>query len=759
MDGRCAVLKMKNSAGIILLVCVAVSSALMVSCAADFKITPFEYGEKAFCFSPEAATTETVIDAETEAELSAAGYKPAASTKVLSLFVNEEEQAVKLVDKRGNNIWSSAVDIDSLSRQPNQVWRNRIKSLFTFKYSNGEQGTNELVTVDAYNARFSFTTESGEDFIRFNYDFTTAKIKLSFVLRLENDSMLADIPFESIKEYGKNKLVVFSVLPYFAAAGDSESGGYIYPNGSGEIYRFKPAAQRQSAMKDYILPVYGPNPSNLDSAVYPYDYDRLRSVSVPFFGVQKEDGGLAAIIEKGDCDAAINITPGGVSVEINRIYTELYYRYFFDAKLTTSPTGKAPVTTAADKNIIPGDRSVRYVFLTASQNDYNYMARAVKKRFAETGRLPEKSSGTGGIVMDLFGGIYEDGFLWDNFKELTSFSNAESIISGLFDSGIKNFTVNLRGFNKNGYLSYPSPGAAAGQLGGAGGYKSAAAKAKELGITLLNEINVTDAYKSSGGFSFSNNSARNSMNLIISGSDYSECLLKPDFSMKLFSKSIAAARSAGAGGITLERAGTMLYEDMSFSPEMRRGDCAGLISEMLKKSAGELGAASVQGANAYIWRYAGLLRDVPEGSDKLAIGDESIPFLQLILFGSVDYTGLPFNLTHNSTVQTLKFLEYGYIPSLELTWNDPNELIRTNYNRLFSSRYENWKDEALELYKTFSTVYAGAGEIVSHSKISENVYCTYYSNEVRVYVNYSKTAFKNEDVDISPVSYLIKNGD
>jgi len=46
--------------------------------------------------------------------------------------------------------------------------------------------------------------------------------------------------------------------------------------------------------------------------------------------------------------------------------------------------------------------------------------------------------------------------------------------------------------------------------------------------------------------------------------------------------------------------------------------------------------------------------------------------------------------------------------------------------------------------------------IVNHQMIAENVYCTTYSNGIKIFVNYGTQAYKSDGVNISPQGYAMQ---
>ena len=120
---------------------------------------------------------------------------------------------------------------------------------------------------------------------------------------------------------------------------------------------------------------------------------------------------------------------------------------------------------------------------------------------------------------------------------------------------------------------------------------------------------------------------------------------------------------------------------------MRTVSAAKLLSKAAEKNTVE-----VEGANLYTLKYADTIRNLPNSQKTLsAFCDKSIPFCQMVLHGSIQYTGDPINLYHDEGVQLLNMIEYGYTPYYKLTASGSMQLKYTENNEIFSSKYSLWK--------------------------------------------------------------------
>lgn len=171
-------------------------------------------------------------------------------------------------------------------------------------------------------------------------------------------------------------------------------------------------------------------------------------------------------------------------------------------------------------------------------------------------------------------------------------------------------------------------------------------------------------------------------------------------------------------------------------------------------------SVAVQGGNQYALAWASWLSDIPQSDSGNVLADEAVPFFQMVVSGSIPYTGQAGNEAYDLDIQRLKWLEYGYTPYFELTWEDPLLLKDTAYNQLFSSQYADWKTLLESVYKEFAiTLKPIAGQkMQAHEKLAPDVYRVTYENGAVALVNYTDSAVQAGDVTVPAKGYRIVEG-
>ena len=133
---------------------------------------------------------------------------------------------------------------------------------------------------------------------------------------------------------------------------------------------------------------------------------------------------------------------------------------------------------------------------------------------------------------------------------------------------------------------------------------------------------------------------------------------------------------------------------------------------------------------------------------------DSVPFLPMVLKGSVDYYAPYINQGYYPEDSLLKLLEYGAYPSF-LTMQAENEkLIGTPSSDYFSIQMENWQEAMVSSYRQLNAVLQKTEGAVmeEHRVLQKGVVRVRYSNGVTVYVNYLNEEYRDGSVVVSAKS-------
>ena len=270
-------------------------------------------------------------------------------------------------------------------------------------------------------------------------------------------------------------------------------------------------------------------------------------------------------------------------------------------------------------------------------------------------------------------------------------------------------------------------------------------------------MNYTDIYAGNGDYNLNTDAARDPNNYMYTNAQEDHFLMGPYVALTKYAKLESYLQELPLAGLTFSRLGSLIYSDHYDKATCLAHTTAAAWAQLLRSSGDAFGMAAVEGGNSYVLSEATLLRDIPEKSVSVLFGDESVPFYQMIVHGSAYYTGTQNNLFYDTAAQTLKMVEYGYVPYYELTWAASKELRNTDYSTLFSCCYADWRDSIIATSADFSKNLAPlyGCYMTDHEPVEENVYCVTYSNGTQVYVNYRNTAYQTDGVTVEAESYAV----
>lgn len=684
-------------------------------------------------------------------------YILSASNGILELYGNQANGNIQVVDTRTNIRWEAPQNVTDEELNNNSYLKSHLDSSFLLYYTSarsesGEGSVDSCYSDEASNIIF-IERENG---LQITYEFESIGITVSIAYSLDEGQLYVDIPASGIIENGDFFITGLDVLPFFGAATDQDDGYVFYPDGSGAISYFK--QHHPQYYSHYKGDIYGKSEIEIVPQDEQSETDSLR-VYLPVFAMKKNGGGFFAEVTKGECDCSIVYDPSGYQTNLYKVYSSMTYRRFYTA---TQNSGRE--NARIEKNMIASDRQIIYHFLEEKQTSYSQMAASYRKLLLKRGTLQKSISARSPILLQFFMSALEQQALTNKVIAVTTFKQVQTALEELKQAGLEDLNVNLLGWEKSGYgagtLAFPANGA----IGGNGGLKKLNQYAMTNNIHLVLQTNLTDADKD------------------YQYVDLSKMIYYPDnlkaytnkldqnlywFSPRYIQKSAGNQRlqemiKVNSGGALLENLGNRLYYDYNKRYGVTtRADTATIWAEIAAEWKKELGVAYVEGGNRYMLQYADWLTGIADADSGYLFCDEAIPFYQMVVHGSVAYSGEAVNRFYDFDRQVLKMIEYGYSPTFELTWESPFELMDSNYRDLFSSRYAYYKDQIIKL----DQIFRGLSEqtqnsaIVDHCKLKDQVYCVTYENGCKVYVNYSDRQENIQGVSIDARDYTVSRGE
>ncbi len=576
---------------------------------------------------------------------------------------------------------------------------------------------------------------------------------------LEDGGFCARIVTSAIEEPQTFTLTSITLLEFFGAAGLSDEGYMLIPDGSGAMVKFN---NGKTDAPKYDLTVYGKDTSYTTKEGV--DYEDATTL-VPVFGVHKNNKAFLAIIEECDAHANICADISGKTHSYNQVYAEFNIRPYDVMTVSTNNGLKYNNKYQGERTY--SDCKVKYLFLEEENGGYVGMANAYRNYLVSKGELVKKDTTTIPFVTELLGQIEASKFFlgvpYTSEEAITSFEEANLIIDELYDLGVKGATVKYSSWTKGAGL-YPtaaSKASVSGTLGGKNDLVNLNSDLSTLGSSLYLNININNVHDSVPNFNKFSHTNRLTYNQISNQRIYNVATLQQlggkyytlsarylDYYLQ---KYLGRLNKTTVQNLWFEDVASDLNTDFRKNKNVDRQEVKRLTVEALGNVASSVSSIGLDAANVYAWKYADKIVNLPLTTSGHRMEDDSIPFVQIVLSGMISYTGGVVNTSGQDRVDMLKSVETG--AGLYFKWiYEDNEGVKDlegrEANQLYSLYYKDWIDTASQYYNDMNER-AGkliGTEIIGHTELQYNVYKTTYKTG-SVIVNYN-----NYDVEIDGVA-------
>ena len=666
----------------------------------------------------------------------------------VTLSYNAQEKNFTVTDQDGF-VWQSAVYDDQYdSELLNELWLKKVRSVLQISYADISKKNPTVAT--AVSADAEITVKEAENGLELVCRFKKPSITLTCQLSLENGELVIRIPADKIKEEKKNKLIAVEVLPYFGACADGEAGYLMYPDGSGAIKHHATVPPETMANTWYTWDIYGSDLKSLDTLLENQN-EGLQSALLPVYGIKKGDHAFIAYSHVGEEEGSINMYPSGYGLALNRMSMSFRYRTTYDISMSNiningNNTAQNINGLMYNQEIIPDDHEVRLSFLPQAEANYSGMANRYRQILLDNGDLQKSDLvGKTSVAVNILMAASEQGFWSNSVAVTTTADQAADMMAyvkglGFGDTGI----YTLKGWGKGGYGVYPQTAKPDGKVG------KLDRLTKLPNVLLQTELLL--AGQENGGFDKASDACKQGNQNVITNEGENRFLFNPQNVQARMEDLLAS--TGKKGNLALSSLGKVLYRDENEKAVLHRSAVAGVVKAALAKATGTV---SVDGANRYVLPYADMIFDLPTVSSEYFITDMDIPFCQMVLHGSVVYTAEQGNLSSDYNKQLLRWLEYGCLPSFELTACNSETLKNTNCSSLYSSQYQANRERLEKAYRLHEEALSKVADayITEHTLLEGGLVQVRYSNGCRVIVNYTNQQKQLGNVSVAAGGYAV----
>lgn len=591
--------------------------------------------------------------------------------------------------------------------------------------------------------------------------------------RLTKDSLEVCIPTDKIVETGNAYLTRIDVLRYFGAGSSLEDGYLFVPNASGSLINFN----NNKKTEQYNQSIYGMDPLIQSFTVV----ESTKPARLPVFGIKHENSAVFARIRSGESLANLIADVSGNLNSYNYVFSSYLLRGF-DKASTFGVSGVSADLPTIEKSRYNLDIKVDYTFLTKENADYSGMANCYRNQLIEEGVLTKQTQAQElPFYLDILGGVkLEDsrlGIPYSKIEAMTTFAEAEKMIDAFIDSGVTNIRANYLGwFNGGYYHSVADKIKVNKKLGSKKELSKLTDKIESVGGKLFGDVAFQKVSFTSKRYNYKLETSQYYVGYVIglgkvnpatvqqtSGLTYMDALynvVSPKFLVRYVDQFTDKFDSVNLSGVSLRDLGDLLSSDKKRSNVIDRNEAQQIVTGQLEKLGEAAENIMVSGGNAYSLANATDLINVPQSQNEFYIVDQEVPFYEMVVHGCIDYAGETINLADNYIKEDtiLRMIELGMAPHFGLSYEESSKIKYSSMNHYYSSQYDLWKDDAIEIYTKTNEVLKDVTNscIINHDILAEKVTKTTYENGVVIYVNRSESEYSDSEVSIPAKGYVRK---
>ena len=679
-----------------------------------------------------------------------------ASSGLVSLAIDRETCSFGIRDTSANQLWS-ALPLKSEIAPGESVTSNA--SMVSIKiiggtevYYRNSQDNSVAYGTAAINI---FENGSGAEFVynifadektaqKVTFESTDIGFKVTVTVTLADGSVVVNCRHENLTQNPNAFIESIDLLNYFGAYRTSADDDFLLvPDGSGAIIK---TALYDESFEPLSFAVYGSDPSQTA--------EETTSAVIPAFGIKHNGNAFVSLIQQGDAVATIKAQKATAGADYNLVYpsfniTPVYYE---DETLTVSKASAVE------------EISLCYRFLSGSNATYSGLASACREQLIRNSVLSTKTVETSDYLpfyLTLTGAAKKSFGPIKYLSSLTTFEQANDMLIRMKNKGINNVSIRYTGIFDGGTDSKDIDGASVLlKLGGTEKLSELYDYVSAQKMSLYLDINLLS---SSTGFSSSN-----AMNINKTNSSYTPSSALADYmgeetaerelrSLGKLSKLVASVlsdtRYYGFSGYCLNDVGSVLYSDFSTNGILR-DEAADTIAQAIRPLSTGHSTMAV-GGNFYMLKNINSVINIPLKSTASQSGAYfSIPFIQLVLHGIVDYSGEPINTGVNLEETLLKYIEYGACPHFE--WNYEPVTRKTESDIFY---YDNTINTAAEFYARANETLNDLRDarMTDHYEVDDGVFCTEYDTGTMIYVNYTNNDYSTLGVVVEARNFLRVN--
>lgn len=568
---------------------------------------------------------------------------------------------------------------------------------------------------------------------------------------LTENGLSVSMPVERIEFNADYPLYEVDLLPNFGKLEQSSDGYVLLPDGSGALMDF---TTDYTSRTEYTIPVYGLDWSvasdTLTTGQFQYEYAAL-----PLFGMVDGEDAFLAVIEGGQPKATINFHQAGPYFKRNAAY--LTFRMVNKDSVYLSGSDNSSKVVVFESSLAEETCSVHYQFLPKNSG-YVEMAALYRQRLIEEGALKDLEDSQVSLLLETICGVWSKknmlGISYEGVTAATTYEQNKLLAQDLLSSGVGSLDLKPIGwFNSGVYHDFAGNVKLNRVLGGKKAWNELVKYANDSGVGLYPDVDFQRIPEMDWGFiptldsafRLDSNEAKFSIlsrALLLEKEDYGLTpsnlyLLSPGNYADVTASFLKDFTKIQSQGLSLRS--TWAYSDFNDSDMISRPETVELLQAHMQTLSGSADLMIQNGAQ-YTFAYTQKMSGVSSDCSHYRVADQAVPFLQMVLHGSMKLYTSPINLASNFEIAVLRAIEYGMLPNFQVTYEDSSVLKESEYSDNYASGYESWRADILRTYAEIAQSLDGliGAAITDHAQVAEDVYATTYETGDVIYVNYNQ---------------------
>ena len=164
--------------------------------------------------------------------------------------------------------------------------------------------------------------------------------------------------------------------------------------------------------------------------------------------------------------------------------------------------------------------------------------------------------------------------------------------------------------------------------------------------------------------------------------------------------------------------------------------------------------------NMYLWEYTDRYIHTPVYGTQFLIETDTVPFLQLVLYNTMELYGPYSNFSFYTETDVLRMIDYNIYPSFVLTDKPAYLLTDTNSRNFYSTEYALYEDLIDNVYFEVNGALSHVigSNWINREVVRNGVIVNTYENGIQIIINYTEDVVEYNGLFISPISYTVVGG-